>query len=82
MRQYYTLCTWEESETDEDRKCGLWYDAFGSYSRRECQEEWDFAHDHMPRGWVKIIKHDDTAAAMIAARDALPAPKRDMKLDE
>jgi hypothetical protein len=73
-RSYYTLIVWTPGETDDDPGC--WTDEFGSYSRGEVQEEKDFAYDHHPRGHVKIIKHADGAAKMIAARDATPAPKR------
>lgn len=74
MRSYYTLCKWIEG--DEDGDPGCWSDEFGSYSRREVEEEKEWAHNHEKRGYVKIVKHLDTSKAMIQARDALPAPKR------
>lgn len=70
---YYTLCVWIPGDDTDDPGC--WSDEFGSYSRREVEGEKDFAHNHQPRGWVKIVKHPDTTTAMIAARDALPSPK-------
>jgi hypothetical protein len=72
-RTYYTLCVWTPGQTDDDPGC--WSDEFGAYSRREVEGEKDFAHDHQQRGWVKIIKHPEGSAAMMAARDALPKPK-------
>jgi hypothetical protein len=67
-RKYFTLIVW-------DSEMSQWCDEFGSYSRRECESNRDFAYDHLPRAHVKIIGHDDTSAAMIAARDAVSAPK-------
>lgn len=72
-RPYYTLCTWTEGDAQGDPGC--WTDEFGSYSRREVESERTFAYDHLPRGHAKIIRHVDGSAAMMAARDALPAPK-------
>lgn len=71
MRQYYTLIVWELYDDDT----GDWNDVFGSYFKSECEEEKEYSHDHEKRSWVKIIKHDDTAAAMIATRNAMPPPK-------
>ena len=69
-KQYYTVCTFED---------GKWYDEFGSYSRKEANEEAAFIREDQShrykRGWVKVISHDDNAEAMIAARDALAIPK-------
>lgn len=67
MRPYYTLCIF-----DTEQNC--WFDEFGSYDRKEVVAETDYAS--APRKHIAIIKHDDTAAAMLAARDALPLPKR------
>ena len=74
-RKYYTLCTWER-DADDATDQGAWIDQFGSYSRREVEGEKDFAYDNLPRGHAKIVSHVDGTAAMIAARDALPAPKK------
>lgn len=71
-RRYHTLIVWTPGETE---KTGFWSDEFGSYSRNEVQGEKEFAYDHFPRGHVKIVSHDDGAENMIAARDAVPAPK-------
>ncbi len=73
-RKYYTLCTWTPGD-DENADPGCWTDEFGSYSRREVESEKEFAWDHMPRGHVKIVSHEDGSAAMMAARDALARPK-------
>lgn len=70
-RKYYTVCTFED---------GRWFDEFGSYKLAEVKEEAQALKDRAQaygrkRNTVQIIKHDDTAQAMMAARDALPAPK-------
>ena len=65
-RAYHTLCFW-----DVDQQ--TWFDQFGSYKKSEVKEEADCYF--MPRGHKVIITHKDTAAAMMATRDALPAPK-------
>lgn len=65
-KMYHTVCVW-----DADANC--WFDAFGSYSKAECREEMSELRDSGTKAkHVKIITHEDTAAAMIAARDALP----------
>lgn len=74
MRTYYTLIRWYPGEDDTDPGC--WADEFGSYSRREVEEEKEWAHSDAPRGHVKIIKHVDGTAAMMKARDTTPPPKR------
>lgn len=73
-RKYHTLCIWIAGSDASDPGC--WADEFGSYDRAETRAEKDFSHSHDQRGHATIISHDDTAAAMIAARDALPAPKK------
>jgi len=73
-RTYFTLCTWEKAE-DATATTDQWADQFGSYDRAEVQGEIEFAYDHLPKAHVKIIAHDGTAAAMMKARDELPAPK-------
>lgn len=68
-RPYYTLCVWEPDFS-------AWFDAFGSYSRGEvAQEKTSYLDSGFSPRHLTIIKTDETAAAMIAARDALPAPK-------
>jgi hypothetical protein len=69
-RKYYTLCIW-----DAEQAC--WFDEFGSYSRREVAEEKTIAtQDNEVRPHhARIIASDESAESMIAARDALPAPK-------
>lgn len=70
-RKYHTLCIW-------DARLGGWFDEFGSYKKAEVEEErtsWE-----VPMGWRRIISHDDSAEAMMAARDALDAPKGQTKL--
>ncbi len=71
-RRYFTLIVWTPGETG---KTGFWSDEFGSYSRKELQDEIEFAWYHMPRGHVKIIAHNDSGLIMAAVRDATPAPK-------
>lgn len=71
-RRYFTLIVWTPGETG---KTGFWSDEFGAYNRAEVENEKEFAWEHMPRGHVKIISHDDGSAAMMAARDAMAAPK-------
>ena len=72
--QYYTVCEFEN---------GQWHDRFGSYCKKEAKWEAAFIRVDLAK-WqsyrykpslVKVICHDDTAAAMIAARDALRPPK-------
>lgn len=68
-KQYHTLCVWEEDNAG-------WFDQFGSYSLRKVKaERQDFNSAGIPGRFLAIISHDDTAQAMIAARDSLPAPK-------
>lgn len=67
-RHYFTLCVWNP-------ELACWFDAFGSYSRAEvAQEKTLYLDDGYSPRHVAIIKTDETAAAMIAARDALPHP--------
>lgn len=67
-RPYYTLCVW-------DTHYARWFDQFGSYSRGEVAEEKSlYLQDGFSPRHVAIIKTEETAAAMIAARDALPHP--------
>lgn len=65
---YYTLCGW-------DKDNGNWIDMFGSYIRAECvaEKEWN-SDDSVSH--LTIIKTDDTAQAMMEARDLLPIPAR------
>jgi hypothetical protein len=72
-RKYYTLCIWIEGDDANDPGC--WADEFGSYSRREVQQDREFGHSHRPRGHTAIISHAESEGAMIAARDALAKPK-------
>lgn len=67
-RPYFTLCVW-----DTHHAC--WFDQFGSYSRGEVAEEKTLClQDGFSPRHVVIIRTDETAAAMIATRDALPHP--------
>lgn len=66
-RNYYTVCEF-------DVEHGQWFDVFGTYDREEAKGEVEFMN--APRGCVTIIKHADSAAAMMAARDALPVPAK------
>ena len=68
-KAYYTLCVW-------DTEHAAWFDVFGSYERGEVVEEmqsWKDAGNKAKH--LAIIKTDETADAMMKARDALPAPK-------
>ena len=62
-RTYHTVCVLED---------GQWFDEFGSYSLAEAKAEAAEMRWSRKRGTVKVISHVDTAAAMMAARDALP----------
>lgn len=65
-RAYYTLCVWDTEQA-------AWFDEFGDYSRDDVRAEFD---DHSAPGRHKrIIKHDGSAANMMAKRDALARPK-------
>ena len=67
---YFTLCVWDTVNV-------CWYDQFGSYSRREVAEEKTlYLQDGYSPRHVVIIKTDETAEAMMKARDALPHPDR------
>lgn len=68
MKQYHTVIFF-------DQDAGQWYDEFGSYSKREANAEAADLRQYHKRSHVKVITHDDTAEAMIAARDATPHPK-------
>lgn len=64
-RPYFTLCVF-------DAEHGAWFDEFGDYCRADVQAECD---DHpAPRKYKRIIRHDGSTEAMIAARNALPLP--------
>lgn len=65
-RAYHTLCLW-------DVNLQAWFDQFGSYKKSEVKEEADCYF--MPRGHKVILTHKDDAESMIAAREALPAPR-------
>lgn len=65
-RKYYTLCVWEDEH-------GVWLDEFGSCKKAEVMEEKE-GYD-LPKGWLAIVTSDESAEGMMAARDALPAPK-------
>ena len=70
-RKYYTVCTYED---------GRWFDEFGSFKLAEVKEEEEALKDQAEaygrkRNTVRIVSHDGTAQGMMAARDALPAPK-------
>lgn len=68
MRKYHTLCIW-----DAEQSC--WFDNFGSYDLKEVKGEARAARDDGYKGkHIRIITTDETAAAMMAARDALPRP--------
>lgn len=68
-KQYHTLCVWDDEQ-------GAWFDQFGSYRLREVKaERQDFNSAGIPGRFLIIISHDDTAQAMIAARNNLQAPK-------
>lgn len=69
-RPYFTLCVF-------DTEAGQWFAEFGDYSRAEVQAECD--EHSAPRKHKRIIRHDDSAKAMIAARNALPIPKTKAK---
>lgn len=73
-KAYYTLIVWTPGEDESDPGC--WSDEFGSYSRREVEEERDIILTHHKRGHTAIIKHEESTGAMIAARDSYPPPKR------
>lgn len=65
-RKYHTLIVW-----DTDQQC--WMDEFGDYRKADVVAE---RQGHSAKGKHKlVISHDDTAAAMMQARDATPAPK-------
>lgn len=66
-RPYYTLCLWDADHNS-------WFDECGDYSRADVQADADGYYD-MPKRHKVIIATDGSAAAMIAARDALPTPK-------
>jgi hypothetical protein len=68
-RTYHTVCIF-------DTVALAWFDQFGSYKKAEANAEAMEYRDTCGAGMVKIISHADTAAAMIAARDALEVPKR------
>ena len=74
----YTVCIWEARTDAIGVRTGLgaWMDDISFESRREAYGEVEFAHYDKPRGWVKVIKSDGTAADLIAKREALPAPAR------
>ena len=60
-RTYYTLCKF-------DREQGVFFDEFGSYSRREVQDELQGERDNGTRKCdLHIITTDGTAGALIAA---------------
>lgn len=65
-KAYHTLCVW-------DVDLQKWFDHFGDYSKGEVKGEADTLF--MPRGHKTIITHKDDATSMMAARDALPAPR-------
>ena len=66
MKAYYTLCKY-------DPAANVWRDEFGSYSRREVEAEMEDHRDHGTKAkLLVIVKHAPAAAAMMAARDALP----------
>lgn len=65
-RAYYTLCVWDA----EQQK---WFDEFGDYSHSDVQAEFD--DNSAPGRHKRIIKHDGSLEGMIAAREALRAPK-------
>lgn len=66
-KTYYTLIVWD---TEQE----AWFDEFGSYKGAEVREEYDNLYN-VPRKHKRIISHADTAEAMIALRDSIPAPK-------
>ena len=71
-RHYFTLFRFEETA----KNVGCWYDVFGSYYKRDCDEERVCYRDNGDKGtWLVVVKHEDSAAAMIAAGKALPAPR-------
>jgi len=65
-KTYYTLIVW-------DTTAQAWFDEFGSYKGAEVREEYDGLD--IPRKHKRIISHADTAQAMMALRDSIPAPK-------
>lgn len=67
-RPYFTLCAWDKENAN-------WIDLFGSYVRAECEQEKADINDST-LSHLTIIKTDDTAQAMMEARDALPVPAK------
>ena len=68
-RKYHTLCLW-------DAHHAAWFDNFGSYVLAEVKAEYADAREGGYKAkHLAIITTDETAAAMMQARDALPAPK-------
>jgi hypothetical protein len=66
VKAYYTLCKY-------DPAAARWHDEFGAFDRREVEAEMEDHRDHGTKAkHLVIVKHAPTAAAMIAARDALP----------
>jgi hypothetical protein len=70
MKAYYTLCLY-------DKQHGAWSDEFGDYSRSDVEAELEgFRDSGVPARFLKIIKTPSgDAAAMMAARDALPSAR-------
>lgn len=63
-KRYHTVCTFDPADL-------TWYDCVGFYSLADAKVELE--DTPCPRC---IITHDDSADAMMAARDALPIPAR------
>lgn len=67
-KPYYTLVAW-------DKLNAAWVDLWGSYVRAEVVQEKADTND-ASLSHLTIIKTDDTAQAMMTARDALPVPAK------
>lgn len=68
-RKYHTLCIWDEHHK-------AWFDNFGSYSMAEVKAEYrDAKEGGYKAKHLAIITTDETAAAMMKARDNLPMPQ-------
>lgn len=67
-RKYHTLCGY-------DVENGAWVDLYGSYDKQECRDELEW-NDDASLGGLRIVTHEDSAAAMMAARDALAVPAK------
>lgn len=65
-KMYYTVCAFDVDANE-------WFDEFGSYDVSEAMEEMRELRDG-GKDFVRVVRHEDTAKAMMAARDALPKP--------